>query len=246
MKKAFKVSILATIAVLTVACSKETQAAKVDLTKKDQKVAYAVGSSFGQQLSGMLKQQTELGMPLNKEVVLQGIIDTLHEKGQLTSDQINETLTAYGKEVQATVAKQAKEKAEKVAKEGNAFLAQNAKKDGVTVTKSGLQYSIIKKATGPKPKADDTVTVHYVGTLIDGTEFDSSIKRGQPATFPLNRVIPGWTEGLQLMSVGEKFKFVIPAKLAYGDQSAGKIPAGATLIFNVELLGIKDKTPAAK
>ena len=247
MKKIFKVSLLAAVAVLIVACNKETQAAKVDLTNNDQKVAYAIGSSFSQQFGAMLAHQTEIGMPLDKEIVLQGIIDTLHEKGQLTKEQIKETLTAYGKEVQATAKKQAKEKAAKTAEEGKAFLAENAKKDGVIVTKSGLQYSIVKKATGPKPKADDTVTVHYVGTLIDGTEFDSSVKRGKPATFPLNRVIPGWTEGLQLMRVGEKFKFVIPAKLAYGDQGAGKkIPAGATLKFDVELLSIKDKTAAKK
>ena len=102
-----------------------------------------------------------------------------------------------------------------------------------------MQYSVITKASGAKPKATDTVTVHYVGTLTDGTVFDSSVERGSPATFPLDRVIPGWTEGVQLMSVGEKYKFVIPADLAYGDQGAGeKIPAGATLIFEVELLEI--------
>ena len=246
MKKVFNVSLLAAVAVLTVACNKETQAAKVDLTNNDQKVAYAVGSSFSKQFGSMLKQQADIGMPLDKEIVLQGIIDTLHEKGLLTEEQIKETLTAYGKKVQETVAKQEKEKVAKTAEEGKAFLAENAKKDGVIVTKSGLQYSIVKKATGPKPKADDTVTVHYVGTLIDGTEFDSSVKRGKPATFPLNRVIPGWTEGLQLMSVGEKYKFVIPAELGYGEQGAGTIPANATLVFEVELLDIeKPEAPAA-
>ena len=249
MKNVFKVSLLAAAVVLTIGCNGESKAAastKVDFKNNQEKAAYAIGSSFSGQFNAMLEKQVELGMPLDKDLVLQGITDTLAGKGQLTDDEIKETLTAYGTEVQAALEKQTKEKAAKVAEEGKTFLAENAKKEGVTVTKSGLQYSVITKAEGPKPTATDTVTVHYVGTLIDGTEFDSSIKRGQPATFPLNRVIPGWTEGLQLMSVGEKYKFVIPSDLAYGDQGAGTIPAGATLLFDVELLSIKAAETAKK
>jgi len=134
--------------------------------------------------------------------------------------------------------------------EGQQFLAQNMTKEGVKTTATGLQYQVITATEGAKPKATDSVTVHYVGTLIDGKEFDSSIKRGQPITFPLNQVIPGWTEGVQLMSVGSKYKFFVPYKLGYGEQGAGNgaIPGFATLIFEVELLAIKpviEKAPEA-
>ena len=242
MKNVFKVSLLAAAVVLTVGCNEkkeEVTATKVEFQNTQEKAAYAIGSSFSGQFNAMLEKQIEIGMPLDKELVLKGIVDTLHGEGQLSADEIKETLTTYGAEVQAAAEKQMKEAAAKTEEESKAFLADNAKAEGVTVTDSGLQYSVITKAEGPKPTATDTVTVHYVGTLIDGTEFDSSVKRGQPATFPLNQVIPGWTEGLQLMSVGEKYKFVIPADLAYGDQGAGTIPAGATLLFDVELLAIK-------
>lgn len=124
--------------------------------------------------------------------------------------------------------------------EGERFLEENAKKEGVQVTPSGLQYKVIEEGYGTKPKAAETVTVHYRGTLIDGTEFDSSYKRGQPVSFPLNRVIAGWTEGLQLMKTGAKYEFYIPYNLAYGERGAGTvIPPYATLIFEVELLGVQ-------
>jgi FKBP-type peptidyl-prolyl cis-trans isomerase FklB len=123
---------------------------------------------------------------------------------------------------------------------GAAFLAQNAKKDGVTTTASGLQYKVIKSGTGKSPKLTDTVKVHYHGTLIDGTVFDSSVQRGQPVIFPVGGVIPGWVEALQLMKVGDKWQSFIPAKLAYGDQSPGPaIPPNSVMIFVVELLGIE-------
>lgn len=240
MKNVFKVSLLAAAVVLTAACNEKKEAVTaVNLENSQDKAAYAIGSSFSQQVNNILTKQAEIGMELDKEIILQGITDTLRGKSQLTDEEIKATLTAYSEEVQAAAEKQMQEKAAKVAEESKAFLAENAKKEGVTVTESGLQYSVITEAEGPKPTAEDTVTVHYVGTLIDGTEFDSSVKRGQPATFPLNRVIPGWTEGLQLMSVGEKYQFVIPADLAYGEQGAGSIPPGATLLFDVELLEIK-------
>jgi hypothetical protein len=120
-----------------------------------------------------------------------------------------------------------------------AFLAENGKKAGVTTTASGLQYEVLKQGTGAKPAATDTVKVHYEGKLLDGTVFDSSVQRGEPVSFPLNRVIPGWTEGVQLMTVGSKYKFVIPSELAYGDQGAGPIPPHSVLQFEVELLSIE-------
>jgi FKBP-type peptidyl-prolyl cis-trans isomerase len=123
-------------------------------------------------------------------------------------------------------------------KKGAEFLAKNKEKEGVTETASGLQYEVIKEGSGAKPKASDKVKVHYHGTLIDGTVFDSSVEKGEPIDFKLNQVIPGWTEGVQLMSVGSKYKFYIPSDLAYGDRDSGKIPGGSTLIFEVELLDI--------
>ena len=132
----------------------------------------------------------------------------------------------------------AKQDAEANVAAGATYLAQNAEKEGVTVTESGLQYEVMVEGTGAKPAATDIVKVHYKGTLIDGTEFDSSYSRGEPAEFPLNRVIPGWTEGVQLMSEGSKFKFVIPSELAYGERATGSITPNSTLIFEVELLEI--------
>ncbi len=124
--------------------------------------------------------------------------------------------------------------------DGAAFLAANAKKDGVVTTASGLQYKVIKSGTGESPKKSDTVKVHYTGTLIDGTVFDSSVQRGEPAVFPVGAVIPGWVEALQLMKVGDKWQLVIPANLAYGENSPSPaIPANSVLIFEVELLGIE-------
>ena len=127
-----------------------------------------------------------------------------------------------------------------------AFLAKNKSKSGVKTTASGLQYEVEKEGTGPKPKATDTVKVDYTGTKIDGTKFDSSVDRGQPATFPLNQVVPGWTEGLQLMPVGSEYKFYIPAKLAYGERGPGPIGPNATLIFDVKLISIEPPAAQAK
>lgn len=251
MKNIFKVSLLAAAVALTVGCNeKEEQAAPTQeaaaATFKDanEKAAYAIGASFSRYVSTTLEKQAEFGMALDKEIILQGITDTLRDNSKLTDEEMIETLKAYDTEVKAAAAKQQLELTEKSAAEAKAFLEENAKAEGVTVTDSGLQYSVITEAEGQKPAAEDTVTVHYVGTLLDGTEFDSSVARGEPAKFPLNRVIPGWTEGVQLMSVGEKYKFVIPADLAYGEQGAGSIPPDATLIFEVELLGIEPKADA--
>ena len=137
------------------------------------------------------------------------------------------------------MAAKAKAKAEAVKVESKKFLEENAKKEGVKTTESGLQYTVIKEGEGAKPKATDTVKVHYKGTLVDGTEFDSSYKRGEPISFPLNGVIKGWTEGLQLMPVGSTYRFFIPSDLGYGDRGAGAdIPGGAALIFDVELIQV--------
>ncbi len=148
--------------------------------------------------------------------------------------------------LQGRQAAKVKEEAEKNQKEGDAYLAKNKDKAGVKVTASGVQYEVIKQGTGPKPKATDTVKVDYTGTKIDGTKFDSSVDRGQPATFPLNGVIPGWTEALQLMPVGSEYRVVIPAKLAYAEHGPGPIGPNATLIFDVTLIAIEPPAAEAK
>ena len=244
MKNVFKVSLLAATVALTVGCNEvKEKSAPVSFENPHDKAAYAIGASFASYVNTTLEKQAEFGLVLDKEIILQGITDKLRDQSKMTEEEMVETLQSYDAEVKAAAEKKQIEVAEKAKVDAAEFLAKNAKASGVTVTESGLQYSVITKAKGAKPAAEDTVSVHYVGTLVDGTEFDSSIKRGQPAKFPLNRVIPGWTEGVQLMSVGEKYKFVIPSDLAYGEQGAGAIPPGSTLIFEVELLEIE---PAAK
>jgi FKBP-type peptidyl-prolyl cis-trans isomerase FklB len=159
-------------------------------------------------------------------------------KGQKTLFDINAANHLMGNLVQARMEKTAGAEKQK----GKTFLEQNKKRAGISETASGLQYEILTKGTGPIPKATDTVMAHYRGTLLNGTEFDNSYKRGQPLTIPVAGVIPGWTEALQLMPVGSKWKLYIPSFLAYGDSGAGQdIPGGATLIFEVELVGIGNK-----
>ena len=205
---------------------------------KDQKdkVSYSIGINIG---SNLARQNVEI----NPDALIAGVKDGIAGKPQLTQDQIKEVMTAFEKDMQA------KQKAagEKSAAEGAKFLEENKKKEGVKTTASGLQYKVIKEGTGAQPKATDTVTVNYRGTLIGGKEFDSSYKRGQPATFPLNGVIKGWTEGLQLMKTGAKYQLFVPPALAYGERAVGPdLPANSTLIFEIELLEAKPvPTPAA-
>jgi FKBP-type peptidyl-prolyl cis-trans isomerase FklB len=166
---------------------------------------------------------------INNTLVVKALADAKADKALLNEAQVNSCIVSY---MQAA----AKERPNK--KAGDAFLAENKKKAGVVTTKSGLQYKIEKEGNGPKPKVTDQVKVHYHGTLIDGSVFDSSVDRGQPITLGLSNVIPGWTEALQLMPVGSKWKLFIPSELAYGDQETGKIQAGSALIFDVELIEI--------
>ena len=158
----------------------------------------------------------------------------------MTEQEMKETLAGLQKELMEKQAERAKLLAEKNKKEGEAFLAANKTKEGVKTLPDGLQYKVIKEGTGKTPKADDTVVTNYRGTLIDGTEFDSSYKRGQPATFPVKGVIPGWTEALQLMKEGSKWELFIPSNLAYGERGAGNaIGPNATLVFEIELISVK-------
>ena len=205
------------------------------LKDQKEKVSYAIGMNIGLNLS---RQKVDI----NADVLAAGIKDALAGKPQLTQDQVKDVMAQFEKDME----QKQKAAGEKNKADGAKFLEENKKKPGVKATASGLQYKVEKEGTGPQPKATDMVTVNYRGTLIDGTEFDSSYKRGQPATFPLNGVIKGWTEGLQLMKPGSKYQFVVPSNLAYGERSVGPdIAANATLIFEVELLEVKPPpTPA--
>lgn len=202
-----------------------------------QKVSIMVGMDMGRSLQ-------QIKDDIDVKVLEQAMEATLRgESTGLSEEEALQVRQAFMQQMQAKRVAEQKAAAEKNKKEGEAFLAANKGKKGVKTTASGLQYLAEKEGTGPRPKATDTVKVHYRGTRIDGEEFDSSYSRGQPATFPLNGVIKGWSEGLQLMPVGSKYKLFVPADLAYGESGPGQIGPNATLIFEVELLGIE--TPDA-
>jgi len=195
-----------------------------------ERISYSYGLVIARQL-------TERGIEIDLAQFTKAF-ETILAKGEpvLNEDQVEATFEENRKTLDL---KNASDEDKVVMAAGQKFLDENKGKDGVKTTASGLQYEVITPAEGPKPKATDTVTVHYHGTLLDGTVFDSSVERGEPTEFPLNRVIPGWTEGVQLMSVGGKYRFFIPYDLAYGERGSGAdIPPFSTLIFEVELLGI--------
>lgn len=187
------------------------------------KVCYGIGMSIGSNFKAQ-------GIDADMECLMQGIKDALEgKKSVIPEEEIRTAMEAYQKQLEG-----------KKRKAGDEYLAQNKKKEGVKTLPSGLQYRVIKEGKGKIPKTTDTISAHYKGTLIDGTEFDSSLKTGKPASFPVNRVIPGWTEALQLMPVGSKWELVIPSDLAYGPNGyPPTIPPHSTLVFEVELIGIE-------
>ena len=210
------------------------------LTTDKQKASYAIGMNWG---TGLRRQEIDI----DSAALIQGMKDSLAgSKTLMTEDEARAALTKLQGEMQAKQQAKAKEQEANNKKEGADFLAANKTKEGVVTLPSGLQYKVITQGSGPKPTASDTVTCNYRGTLINGTEFDSSYKRNEPASFPVSGVIKGWTEALQLMSVGSKWQLFIPADMAYGARGTpgGPIGPDSTLIFEVELLSIKDKTPA--
>jgi FKBP-type peptidyl-prolyl cis-trans isomerase FklB len=215
------------------ACQSSTQN-KVQLKSSRDSVSYSIGINIGNNLKSQM-------VDADPNIVAQGIKDILDSnKTLITAEQAQEIIMAFQKQLMAKHEETMKGQAEKNKKDGEAFLAENKKKEGIVTLPNGLQYKVITMGTGKKPKATDTVSVNYRGTLIDGKEFDSSFKRGEPATFPLTQVIKGWTEGLQLMPVGSKFQFFIPSELGWGERGTGQlIQPNATVIFEVELLSIK-------
>jgi FKBP-type peptidyl-prolyl cis-trans isomerase FklB len=209
---------------------------KALLTTEKEKVSYSMGVDIGKRL----KQQS---IDFDPDLFAKGIKDVYGGTETLLTDQeIKETLAAFQKTLIAKQTEMRKQQGQKNKSEGDTFLAGNKKKGGVITLPSGLQYTVIEEGTGKTPKATDTVVTNYRGTLVDGTEFDSSYKRGKPATFPVNGVIKGWTEALQLMKEGGKWKLFIPSDLAYGERGAGNIIGpNATLIFDIELISVKEE-----
>lgn len=233
----------ATTARKPVTTAKKPAAAAPVTTLKDtkEKFSYALGLSLGTNLH---RQDVEI----DPEIVAQGLKDAFSEnKHLLTDEEAAEVLSQMQTQVREKQIAKLKAEDEKNKAEGEAFLAANKTKPGVVTLPSGLQYKIITEGTGPKPTSNDTVVCNYRGTLLDGKEFDSSYKRGEPATFPVSGVIKGWTEALQLMPVGSKWQLFLPSDLAYGDRGAGPdIGPGSTLIFEVELISIKNKDEEKK
>jgi len=203
------------------------------LNTEKEKISYMIGMQIGGSL-------TQVKDEIDMKIVMSAIESAMKgEEPLLTPEQAAEVQKAFAEKMQGKRAAEQQAKAASNKAEGEAFLAKNKSASGVKTTDSGLQYTVITEGTGPKPAATDTVKVHYVGTLLDGTKFDSSVDRGQPAQFALNAVIPGWTEALQLMPVGSKYKLWIPSELGYGDRGTpGPIGPNATLVFEVELLEI--------
>lgn len=218
------------------AADAEETADQPALEGDEAKASYSLGYRFAE---NVLRQFPE---GIEDEAFMSGVRDQLSgEDARVDAEEADRVLTAMMEDRQAQAANQALEDLE----EGHAFLEKNGQREEVTVLESGLQYEVLEEGEGEKPGATDVVTTHYEGRLIDGTVFDSSYERGEPASFPLNRVIAGWTEGLQLMSPGAKYRLYVPPDLAYGDRGAGPVPPNSTLIFDVELLGVGDSAGAA-
>jgi FKBP-type peptidyl-prolyl cis-trans isomerase FkpA len=224
-----KILVLALLAAVAVGCSKGK-----DPKTEEEKTFYSIGTMFGSRLTQLSMSDSEI------DALTSGLRDAAKGEKQKVDPM------AYQQKIQDMFKARMEKQAGDIKKKGAEFIDNFVKKEGATKTASGLAYKVITEGTGPTPKETDVVKVHYHGTLMDGTVFDSSVDRKQEVSFPLNRVIRGWTEGLQTMKVGGKSKFVIPSELAYGDAGAPpKIAGGATLIFEVQLLGIEKAAPAA-
>ena len=223
--------LLSLISVPAFAQDEEKPAPVADVVKDG---SYAFGVNF---MNNMKAQ----GVDLNLEAFIKGVTDASTDKVEKTDQELQAAFLAFQQALQKMAGEKAAKAGENNKKEGEAFLAANAKKEGVKVTKSGLQYKVVKTGEGASPKPTSKVTTHYEGRLLDGTVFDSSYKRGAPATFGVTQVIPGWTEALQLMKEGDQWELYIPSNLAYGERGAGgDIGPNCTLIFKIELIKVDD------
>ena len=208
-------------------------AEKLELKDRKDKESYSLGYQFGQNMKAQ-------GVELNLEVYTSGIRDALRGTNPaLSQEEIQKTVSDLQKRIMAAQQKELKEMADKNLADAKVFMEENKKKEGVKTLPSGLQYKILAEGSGKTPKATDEVTVNYKGTLVDGSEFDNSYKRGAPANFRVDKVIRGWTEALQLMKEGSKWQLFIPPELGYGERGAGSVPPNSTLIFEVELISVK-------
>lgn len=223
-------------------CKQETQEAEnkeVQLETMDQKVSYILGSDIAERIKAM-------DFDLNTDAFVMALNDVRNGvEPRINDEEMRAVMTTFQAEQQAKHQEKMNKATEENLTKGQEFLTENATKEGVTQTESGLQYKVIEAGEGETPSADDVVKVHYRGRLLDGTEFDSSYKRDQPATFPVGNLIPGWVEALQLMKVGGKWEIYVPADLAYGPGGTPNIPPNSTLIFEMELLEIVDQNKAA-
>ena len=210
---------------------------------EDQQSAYALGASLGRYMDNSLKEQEKLGIKLDKQQLIAGVQDAFGGKSKLSDEEIEQTLQSFEGRVKGAASAKMEKDAKENADKGAAYATKFAKESGVKKSETGLLYKVEKEGTGDAPKDSDTVVVNYKGTLIDGTEFDNSYTRGEPLSFRLDGVIPGWTAGLKHVKKGGKIKLVIPPQLAYGKNGVPGIPANSTLVFDVELLDIK---PAPK
>ena len=248
--KLFKPTLVAVaVALIAVAgCQEGAQKAEAKapvLETEIQKQAYGLGASIGNYMQRNLDEHGKLGLALDKELIVRGFVDSINDKSVIEQEEIQTLLTNLEQTMKAKQQEMSVKEAKESLESGAKFLEENAKKEGVKVTESGIQYTVLTEGTGAKPVATDTVKVHYKGTFLNGESFDSSYDRGEPAVFPLNRVIRGWTEGVQLMSVGSKYKFTIPSDLAYGPKgNPPRIPGNSVLEFEIELLEIRSSGQA--
>ncbi|NMP30408.1 FKBP-type peptidyl-prolyl cis-trans isomerase [Thalassotalea sp. M1531] len=249
--KLFKPTLVAIALVSVFGCQQEakqeeTAAVKTAVLETEiEKQAYGLGASIGMYMERNLEEHTKLGLNLDKALIIKGFTESLDGQSQIPQEEVKTLLMALDQQMKTKQQELAAKQSEAALAEGQKYLDENAKKEGVMTTESGIQYQVLTAAEGEKPAATDTVKVHYTGTFINGETFDSSVERGQPAVFPLNRVIRGWTEGVQLMSVGSKFKFTIPSDLAYGPMgNPPRIPGNSVLNFEIELLEIQKPEPA--
>lgn len=233
MKLLTSILVSITIIAFLTACSSNSDGGKIVLKTNQDSVSYAIGLNMSQSLEQVIDD-------VDTDLIINAMRAQLAGKEALIDDATSQKiLREFSNNLRQKQQAERAAAADKNLAEGAAFLEENKTKEGVITTDSGLQYIVLKEGDGPKPTATDRVTVHYVGTTLDGEEFDSSVKRGEPATFAVNGVIKGWTEGLQLMSVGSKYKLFIPSDLAYGARGNRDIEPNSTLIFEVELLGIE-------